>query len=548
MADVNKNIIDAYRSMYESKEEVLDETNKNDKSDDGEGLDAVQPDAVKKKFKDRKDKDIDNDGDVDSSDEYLHKRRKAVSKAMEKEGNAFTKALMSAKEKGEKKFKVGDKEYDVQSELNKLQKESFTLDDIREMCHSKDHDCATYVDHPEFGLGKPVYESHAIPDEDGYVEWYDVEFAHGIEKQVPTEDMQVLQTEAHKMNAQKKKKVHDDEEMKEDDVVVNVDADDDSDEVVDKKKKKPMPKKDNGEEEDVVEPKDDGDDVEIKDKEDDKKKKKNGVTGNSGEKKAEISKIGEKTNTKESVEFANLLSELMAVDVKGKKKDDADGKEPEEYEDIAQNRSKGETDFIDAHGKKDVVVDGEKEAEKTADSQKKNKEGKHVAQQKAKGEKNPIKSTEAPVKDKEVKDGEGKKSVTKESYTTESEMTSMKKNFFNLSGQQFADAAKLAKKHNIKMIKPKRAKNDTEFQGSAKDMKAFSTQLNKITESKVNFGGIEEKVQRSLVDMARDALAGKVVPEMSGHEKVKEKNPFDARTKDAKAFLERMYKRKHGEK
>ena len=48
MADVNKNIIDAYRSMYESKEEVLDETNKNDKSDDGEGLDAVQPKAVMK--------------------------------------------------------------------------------------------------------------------------------------------------------------------------------------------------------------------------------------------------------------------------------------------------------------------------------------------------------------------------------------------------------------------------------------------------------------------------------------------------------------------
>ena len=184
MADVNKNIIDAYRSMYESKEEVLDETNKNDKSDDGEGLDAVQPKAVKKKFDDRKDKDIDNDGDVDSSDKYLHKRRKAVSKAIEKEGNAFSKALMAAKEKGEKTFKVGDKEYDVQSELNKLQKESFTLDDIREMCHSKDHDCATYVDHPEFGLGKPVYESHAIPNDDGSVDWYDVEFAHGIEKEL----------------------------------------------------------------------------------------------------------------------------------------------------------------------------------------------------------------------------------------------------------------------------------------------------------------------------------------------------------------------------
>lgn len=58
------------------------ETNKNDKSDDGDGLDAVQPKAVKKKFKDRKDKDIDNDGDVDDSDKFLHKRRKAVSKAI----------------------------------------------------------------------------------------------------------------------------------------------------------------------------------------------------------------------------------------------------------------------------------------------------------------------------------------------------------------------------------------------------------------------------------------------------------------------------------
>ena len=63
------------------------ETNKNDKSDDGDGLDAVQPKAVKKKFKDRKDKDIDNDGDVDDSDKFLHKRRKAVSKAIKNETN-----------------------------------------------------------------------------------------------------------------------------------------------------------------------------------------------------------------------------------------------------------------------------------------------------------------------------------------------------------------------------------------------------------------------------------------------------------------------------
>ena len=63
--------------------EEVQEDNSNDKSDDGEGMDKVQPKAVKKKFANRKDKDIDNDGDEDESDEYLHKRRKAISKALE---------------------------------------------------------------------------------------------------------------------------------------------------------------------------------------------------------------------------------------------------------------------------------------------------------------------------------------------------------------------------------------------------------------------------------------------------------------------------------
>ena len=50
-----------------------------------EDMDPVNKDAVKKKFDDRKDKDIDNDGDVDSSDKFLHKRRKAISKAVKNE-------------------------------------------------------------------------------------------------------------------------------------------------------------------------------------------------------------------------------------------------------------------------------------------------------------------------------------------------------------------------------------------------------------------------------------------------------------------------------
>lgn len=47
-------------------------------------LDPVDHKELKGSHADRKDKDIDNDGDVDTSDEYLHNRRKAVKKAMAK--------------------------------------------------------------------------------------------------------------------------------------------------------------------------------------------------------------------------------------------------------------------------------------------------------------------------------------------------------------------------------------------------------------------------------------------------------------------------------
>ena len=64
-------------------------------------MDKVDKKALKKDFDDRKDKDIDNDGDVDDSDEYLHNRRKTVAKAIKKD----------KKEEVEESYEIGTDEY-----------------------------------------------------------------------------------------------------------------------------------------------------------------------------------------------------------------------------------------------------------------------------------------------------------------------------------------------------------------------------------------------------------------------------------------------------
>ena len=80
----------------------------------------VHPELKEEKIEEKKldpvgkaDADIDNDGDTDSSDEYLHKRRAAIKKAMKDEGNKFTGALAKAKEMGEKTFTCAGKQYTV---------------------------------------------------------------------------------------------------------------------------------------------------------------------------------------------------------------------------------------------------------------------------------------------------------------------------------------------------------------------------------------------------------------------------------------------------
>ena len=85
----------------------------------------------------------------------------------------------------------------VPPEKGDKMKEGFTDEEVRALCHTKDHDCATVVEHPVWGKGKPLHASHAVPDDDGYVAWYDVTFKHGIERNVMAEDMKILNMSGH---------------------------------------------------------------------------------------------------------------------------------------------------------------------------------------------------------------------------------------------------------------------------------------------------------------------------------------------------------------
>lgn len=121
------------------------------------------------------DADIDNDGDVDDSDEYLHKRRKAIKKSMAKEA-------------------AGSRNQDKQAGETAPVKQG----------DSDMHKCAKQVAHEEWGAGETIHGEHGDWDEDGNVPWYDVIFDHGIEKQVPSSDLEVV-TESHHGHMKKKK-------------------------------------------------------------------------------------------------------------------------------------------------------------------------------------------------------------------------------------------------------------------------------------------------------------------------------------------------------
>ena len=165
------------------------------------------------------DADIDNDGDVDKSDKYLHNRRKAIKKAMSKESTAVdeisqdtlksyhAKAASDVKDKT-KKLRKGTLTPD---EFKKAQKRVTGLDRAASKMEATDmdtdnvdkaikHDCATHVTSEKFGHGTCISGMHTIEEQadgTGIVTHYDVLFEHGIEENVPVSELKITKSESH---------------------------------------------------------------------------------------------------------------------------------------------------------------------------------------------------------------------------------------------------------------------------------------------------------------------------------------------------------------
>lgn len=73
--------------------------------------------------------------------------------------------------------------------------------------NSYEHQCAIHVKSESFGEGRTITTQHADVDENGNIAWYDVMFEHGIERYVPTDELEILVSESHMHSMKKKKKV-----------------------------------------------------------------------------------------------------------------------------------------------------------------------------------------------------------------------------------------------------------------------------------------------------------------------------------------------------
>ena len=127
------------------------------------------------------------------------------------ERTAFMGAAAAAHKSGQSHFNFGGKKHKVTMQKDTAtaiadQKEAADLDKTNADKAIK-HDCATHVEHAEWGEGNPISGQHTIVETtegNGYVTHYDVVFEHGIERDVAVEDLTIL-AEMHHGHSKKKK-------------------------------------------------------------------------------------------------------------------------------------------------------------------------------------------------------------------------------------------------------------------------------------------------------------------------------------------------------
>ena len=142
---------------------------------------------------------------TDSASKYDNEQQE-IAKAQKE----LWEAKLSPKQKKIAKM-AGDPNKIDAHDLAKLRGEETKTEETLKVDENKDtpgnstHQCAVHVKSEQFGEGKTLFSQHAVPSEDGTIEWYDVMFEHGIEKQVPTSELEILVSESH-MNHKKKMK------------------------------------------------------------------------------------------------------------------------------------------------------------------------------------------------------------------------------------------------------------------------------------------------------------------------------------------------------
>ena len=68
------------------------------------------------------------------------------------------------------------------------------------------HMCAKDVMHEKYGRGNVIHGMHSDPDENGHVSHYDIMFNHGIEKDMPIAECEVVNERMHGHKMKKKEK------------------------------------------------------------------------------------------------------------------------------------------------------------------------------------------------------------------------------------------------------------------------------------------------------------------------------------------------------